>query len=138
VDTLITVRFASTILSPHRPIQYTLGHQYPKPDSRICIRPVHASTPTRAKHKAAKSNHRLRIINVNCQSVKNKQCRIQNLIDSTKPDIIIATETWLDPTITNSQFLPPNFTVYRNDRNTDGGGVLIAIDNKYISEPAPD
>jgi hypothetical protein len=62
----------------------------------------------------------------------NKHHQIQNLVDSTKPDVIIATETWLDPTITNRQIFPPNYNIYRKDRkgNKTGGGVLIAINDK--------
>ena len=82
----------------------------------------------------------LRILNVNCQSIKNKQHQIQNLVDSTKPDVIIATKTWLDPTITNSQIFPPNYNIYRKDRkgNKTGGGVLIAINDKYLSSEIPE
>ena len=38
----------------------------------------------------------LRILNINWQSIKKKQDRMENPIDSTNPDII-GTETWLDP-----------------------------------------
>ena len=66
---------------------------------------------------------------------------MENLIDSTNPDIVIATETWLDPTITNNQVFPPNYTVWRKDReNSKGGGVLIAVKNRptYLSSDVPE
>lgn len=56
-----------------------------------------------------------------------------------RPDVILATETWLDPSVTNSQILPSCFNVYRKDReNRTGGGVLIAIHNKFLSSEMPD
>jgi hypothetical protein len=68
------------------------------------------------------------------------QHQIQNLVDSTKPDVIITTETWLDPTITNSQIFTPNYNIYRKDRKgtKTGGGVLIAINDKYLSSEIPE
>lgn len=103
--------------------------------------PVHSSTPKQKdKRKRKEPFMPLRILNVNCQSIKNKQHQIQNLVDSTKPDVIIATKTWLDPTITNSQIFPPNYNIYRKDRkgNKTGGGVLIAINDKYLSSEIPE
>ena len=104
-------------------------------------KPVHSSTP-KQREKTTRNElfTPLRILNVNCQSIKNKQHQIQNLVDSTKPDIVIATETWLDPTVTNSQIFPPNYNIYRKDRkgNKTGGGVLIAMNDKYLSSEVPE
>ena len=103
--------------------------------------PVHLSTPKQKENTTRKEFFTpLRILNVNCQSIKNKHHQIQNLVDSTKPDVIIATETWLDPTISNSQIFPPNYNIYRKDRkvNTTGGGVLIAINDKCLSSEIPE
>jgi hypothetical protein len=43
-------------------------------------------------------------------------------------------------TITNSQIFPPNYNIYRKDRkgNKTGGGVLIAINDKYLSSEIPE
>jgi hypothetical protein len=38
-------------------------------------------------------------VNINFQSIKNKKPELDILLDTTKPDVIIGTETWLDPTI---------------------------------------
>jgi hypothetical protein len=40
----------------------------------------------------------LKIVNINFQSIKNKKPELDILLDTTKPDVIIGTETWLDPT----------------------------------------
>ena len=76
------------------------------PVDNINFKPVHASTPNRNKRKDRKQETPLKILNVNFQSIKTKQCRLENLLESTKPDIVIGTETWLDPTITDNQIFP--------------------------------
>ena len=47
------------------------------------------------------------------------------------------TETYLDDTIANCEIVPANYTLYRLDRNRHGGGVLIAVLNKYTSIACP-
>ena len=44
------------------------------------------------------------------------------------------TETWLTNMISDPEIIPYNYTMYRNDRNTRGGGVLIAISNSIPSK----
>ena len=46
-----------------------------------------------------------------------KKAELYHLIDSTKPDIIIRTETWLHEGIKTQEFLPDNFdySIYRSD-----------------------
>ena len=58
------------------------------------------------------------MLNFNFQSIKTKQGQLYNLLDtcSTKPDIIFGTETWLDPSIKDSQIFPPGYNIFRNDR----------------------
>ena len=43
---------------------------------------------------------------------------MENIIDSTNPDIVIAIETWLDPTITNNQVFHPTTQYGENIENT--------------------
>ena len=101
------------------------------------FRPAHASTPDNTKrHKARQVP--LKLLVVNFQSIKSKQGPVKNLIESTNADIIIGTETWIDPTVTNNQIFPSYYDIYRRDRNMNGGGVLIAIKNTLISEPVPE
>ena len=80
-----------------------------------------------------KSEKTLKILNINCQSIKNKCASFLNIIENIKPDIIIGTESWLDPSIKDNEYFPPTYIVHRKDRNLHGGGVFIAIHNKYIS-----
>jgi len=39
------------------------------------------------------------------------------------------TETWLSDTIYDAEILPYNYTIFRKDRPSRGGGVLLAVDN---------
>ena len=49
------------------------------------------------------------------------------------PIVICLTETWLQKDTPNSFLLLPAYSIYRHDRDTRGGGVLIAVNNKFIS-----
>ena len=62
------------------------------------VKPVHASTPINKRNAHSKSNLPLRVLNINFQSIKRKQHIVNNIIESSKPDIVIGTETWLNPT----------------------------------------
>lgn len=42
-------------------------------------------------------------------------------------NILYVTETWLSRSILSDEILPTNYTIYRNDRESRGGDVLIAI-----------
>ena len=86
--------------------------------------------PKEAKGKAAKAalNHPLRILIMNCQSIKNKKAELHTIIDSAKPDIILGNESWLTPEIKNSEIFPDSFDAVRKDRASDAhGGVFIAF-----------
>ena len=67
-----------------------------------------------------------------------KRAEIANLIVSTKPDIVVGTETWLDNTISNAEFFPAEYSIYRKDRNRNGGGVLIAVKNDIQCAELPE
>lgn len=41
------------------------------------------------------------------------------------PDVVIVTETWLQPEIGDSELIPPTYNILRKDRSTRGGGVAI-------------
>lgn len=55
-------------------------------------------------------------------------------------DVIILTETWLKPSVGDTEIFGNNYAVYRCDRNAlnsskpHGGGVLIAVDNRFQSK----
>lgn len=84
--------------------------------------------------QTAKHGRALRVINVNCQSIAGKKGAWINLLHTTKPDIIIATETWLDQSVGNAELESDGYTIYRRDRKTGThGGVLIAVNSAITS-----
>ena len=60
------------------------------------------------------------------------------MIGSTYPDIIFGTETWIDNSIIDSQIFPRAYTMFWNDRNLSGSGVLIAVKHNYIATATPE
>jgi hypothetical protein len=65
----------------------------------------------------------MHIVVVNCQSIKSdgKPSQLRNLVSSIQADIVIGTESWLNPTIRDAEVFPEGFKAYRRDR-TDGKG----------------
>ena len=78
----------------------------------------------------------MRIVVVNCQSIKSygKPSQLRKLVSSIQADIVIGTESWLNPTIRDAEVFPERFKAYHRDR-TDGkgGGVFLLISKKYDS-----
>ena len=70
----------------------------------------------------------LRLLYTNCRSAKGKSTELSSLIIDY--DIICLTETHIDNTINSRSILNRDDLIfYRKDRNLNGGGVLIAINN---------
>ena len=53
--------------------------------------------------------------------------RFQELVYAEDSDIIFVSETWLTSDVFNIEILPEDYFIVRNDRDTHGGGVLLAI-----------
>ena len=51
----------------------------------------------------------------------------QDLIYSEEADLVWVTETWLRDDIESSEILPWGYTIYRKDRKSRAGGVLLAV-----------
>jgi len=51
--------------------------------------------------------------------------------------IVAITETWLSSSIFDNEILPTNYRIYRNDRSSRGGGVLLAVQDTIISKTLP-
>ena len=84
-------------------------------------------------------SRKLKVVSVNCQSVKEKTRELGNLILTTDPDIILGQESWLNDNIFNGEVFPDNYEVIRKDRTTTrGGGVFILYRNDLILTHRPD
>ena len=84
---------------------------------------------------------------MNCQSIRNKRSELHASLNYIKPDIVCATETWLrgikpgkspaSDCISSSEFTPDDYNIFRNDRSTIGGGVLIMAHKSLTVEEQP-
>ncbi len=63
----------------------------------------------------------------NSRSIATKASFIQSYILSKGINIICLTETWLNYTYLDYEILSRNYCIYRRDRGSRGGGVLIGI-----------
>ena len=52
-------------------------------------------------------------------------------------NVIGLTETWLSDSILDSEILPTGYTIYRLDRQSRVGGVLLAIKDTIVSQQLP-
>ena len=66
-------------------------------------------------------------------SLVNKLANFQSLVYSSAYSIFCVTETWLSDSIFGYEILTENYTLYRNDRNSSGGGVLVAVNDSIPS-----
>ena len=74
----------------------------------------------------------------NANSVSAKKAEIAELCNTTRADVLIISETKLDATKNPSEFFPKNYeTVARRDRNSSGGGVLIATKKGVVTDEVP-
>lgn len=84
----------------------------------------------------------LNIYYQNVGGMKTKTHSFYRNVCCSKFDIIIISETWLRDDYFDSELFSDDYTVYRRDRGTtvhrnrdDGGGVMIAVSNRYRSRP---
>ena len=120
-------------------------HNISTPTSQTkVLKPIHTSTPTRASKQDKHIRRPLRFLNINCYHLTAKVAELDNLIQTTRPDIVFGTESWLTPSISNTEVFPNGFTVYRRDRpqgewdKESGGGIFILVANSLTSHEVPE
>ena len=124
----------SSLSEPDSPVPDNIG-----PPKAASSPIVQQSKEAKPKTNKAVLNHPLRILIMNCQSVKNKKSELHTIIDSAKPDIILGNESWLTPDIKNSKIFPDSFDAIRKDRVGDAhGGVFIAFRRDLLCTEDPE
>ena len=109
-----------------------------------CPKPQ-ASSTKQVPSSESKADPVMSCVYLNARSIKcvtpkqNKIHDLKNLLLMSGANLVAITETWLNSDIGDNELLPPNYVVYRKDRdetcvNRRGGGVLIGIDNRYTSK----
>ena len=85
--------------------------------------PPHATN----KDYGSLRNQAIDVLSFNARSLLPKITELSTLCHRLKPGIVAISETWLDPSVPDSTFLPPGYvTGCRTDRKSRrGGGVLI-------------
>jgi len=74
-------------------------------------------------------NPKLRVVNVNFQSIMNKKAALHEFIFIYKPHVMVGTETWLSPNVSNNEVISAewNYNIYQKDKPDGYGGVIMAI-----------
>ena len=71
------------------------------------------------------------------RSIKSKVNDIFLGLTDLEFDVVCLSESWLDSSVDNNEFIPSNYQVYRIDRNFNrlgrqrGGGVLLILKNIF-------
>ena len=81
-------------------------------------------------------------MNINVNGIKSvaKQAAFRAIIDQHKPDVIFGTESKINSKFATYEIFPEDYmyTVYRKDRDENGGGVFLATKDSLISSEEPD
>ena len=67
------------------------------------------------------------LAHININSLRNKFDDISVLLCDNVVDILAINETKLDNSFPNVQFIIQGYTLFRRDRNANGGGVILYI-----------
>ena len=70
---------------------------------------------------------------MNTRSLVNKLSNFQSFICSSDFSILCITETWLSKDIFDNEIIPSGYTIYRKDRDSRGGGILLAVKDNITS-----
>ena len=76
----------------------------------------------------------------NARSLIKQLSSFQSYVYSSDFNVLAVTETWLHDYIFDNEILSSGYNIYRKDRNSRGGGVMLAVSNKLFSKllPTPD
>ncbi len=67
------------------------------------------------------------ILSVNCNSLLSKIDEIRSILCTSDADILAVQETKLDSSINDAEIAVPGYSIFRNDRSWNSGGVLLFI-----------
>ena len=76
----------------------------------------------------------LKCVCMNVRSICSKKLELFAYVSAHPYDIIAVTENFLDPSISDSEFAPQFYSIFRRDRSRHGGGVMVLVrDNIPVS-----
>ena len=90
---------------------------------------VHSNHSITNNYHNARTNYNSTIscCYLNIRSLVNKLSLFQAYVYLFNFDVICLSETWLSESVFDQEILPTNYSIYRKDRPSRGGGVLIAV-----------
>ncbi|XP_072022153.1 uncharacterized protein [Amphiura filiformis] len=113
------------------------GGDYPK-----------TSTPTDTNHEQQfrsfsppkNRSNKIKTMIINCNGLKGqkKQAAFRASVDHHNPDIILGCESKISQDMATYSIFPDNYAIYRKDRDSNGGGVFIAVRDTLITADIPD
>ena len=132
--------------SPHRKKDFTKTTSISDQNSRNVntnsMNEQNQTTETSNLDLPNKSN--LRLLTVNCCSIREHKSEFTAALDYVKPDLICGTESWLrgiqpgkEPSksaIKTCEIFPDSYIIHRNDRMSRGGGVFTGINKQFIAD----
>ena len=71
----------------------------------------------------------LHFLHINLRSMLSKISELRLIAQNSNAAVIGVSETWLDSSVRDSEISIPNYTVFRKDRNSHGGGVCVYVRN---------
>lgn len=103
-------------------------------DNNLVFHDNHNRSTSNSKKK---SSEKIKLLSFNINSIRNKGVELEEVIHTKKPDIFLVQETKLDASISNAEFSPKGFNIFRKDRTDKGGGVLIGVKDsiKFVECP---
>ena len=94
------------------------------------------STKQNRLHTHKKKYTKIKVLNINCRSIKNKVSEFQALLTTENPDIIIGTKSWLTQDLSSSEFLHTDlgYSAFREDHTSKTGrGEFMLVKNHIIA-----
>ena len=89
--------------------------------------PSRSNSATSSSKRNTKTKLKGMIINCNGLKSSKHSTEFQALLELHDPDIVLGTESKLNPDISSYSIFPSSYSVLRKDRNAFGGGVFQAI-----------
>ncbi len=67
----------------------------------------------------------LKLLQVNCRSVVNKEIQLWNFIEACDADVVIGTESWLTEEISDSEIVETSTKYFAGTGKLEAGGSLF-------------
>lgn len=104
----------------------------PQQDEETTLNETVVTNPLQTARQ--KNDKDLLLCHLNSNSIQNKFEELKDIIIKSRVQIMAVSETKIDGSYPDSQFLIPGYYLHRNDRKKGGGGVLMFVSSKIQSK----